>query len=56
MPDVHLRVVEDVLQRAQLELPVGVIEVADGEGEDVDDEEIVDAEADHRQGMYSSER
>lgn len=46
VPDVHLWVVEDVFEWAEWDADVGVVEVTDDDGEDVDDDEVFDAKAD----------
>jgi hypothetical protein len=47
MPDVHLRIVENVFQGAIGPVEVGVVDVADEDGKGVDNKEILNAEADH---------
>lgn len=49
VPDMHLRIVENVLQRTERHVDVAVIEVPDTERNDVDEKEIVNPEADHRE-------
>ena len=51
MPNVHFRIVENVFERTKVESPVGVIKMADGKGEDMDNEKINNAKSNHRQGQ-----
>lgn len=44
VPDVHLGIVEEVFEGAEWDAEVRVIEVADGGGEGVDDEELLNSE------------
>ena len=46
MPDVHLRIVEEVFERTKGESKVGVVEVANDGCDEMDDDEVVDAKSD----------
>ncbi len=45
VPDVHLWVVEQILKDAEVYPEVGMVEMADGQGEEVDDEKVAQADA-----------
>lgn len=49
VPAVHLRIVEEVLERAQRDPDIGMIEMPDAQGDDVHHEKLLDAKADHPQ-------
>jgi hypothetical protein len=49
VPNVHLRVVENVFQRPEWQVNIGVVEVTDHDGEQVHQQEILDTKTDHRQ-------
>lgn len=46
MPDVHLGIIKDVFQWAEWNAQIGMIEVTDDDGEDMHDDELIDAKAD----------
>ena len=46
VPNVHLRVVEEEFKRSEGDAEIGVVEVTDGRGEGVDDEEFLNAKSD----------
>lgn len=50
VPDVHLGIVEYVFQRTQRHPDIAVVKMTDGQGKDMDDQEVLHAEADHGQG------
>jgi hypothetical protein len=50
VPDVHLRIVEKILQGTKRETKVGVIEVTDYGGEEVHNDEVINAKADEGEG------
>ena len=46
VPDVHLGMIEEILERAEGHAEVGVVEVPNDGGEEVDDDEVGNAESD----------
>ena len=49
VPNVHLRVVEDVFQRAQWQVDIGVVQVANQNGKQMNKDKVLNTKADHRQ-------
>ena len=50
VPLVHLGAIENIFQRPQRQINIGVVEVSDGEGKQVHQKELIDSEPDHGQG------
>ena len=50
VPDMHLRIVEDIFKRTKRHPDVAVVKMTDGEGKDMDDQEVLHPESDHGQG------
>jgi len=47
MPNVHLRIIEEIFQRTEWEIQIRVVEVADNNSEKMNNDKIANAEVYH---------